>query len=40
MSDLSYIIKCEDKHYIKDFDKKLMCENIKDILKRKEQEVI
>lgn len=40
MSDLSYIIKCEDKHYIKDFDKKLMCKNIKDILKQKEQEVI
>lgn len=39
MSDLSYIIKCEDKHYIKDFDKKLMCENIKDILKQKEKEV-
>lgn len=40
MSDLSYIIKCEDKHYIKDFDKNLMCENIKDILKQKEQEVV
>lgn len=37
MSDLSYIIRCEDKHYIKDFDKNLMCENIRDILKQKEK---
>lgn len=39
-SELSYVIKCEDRHYIKDFDKNLMCENIKDILKQKEQEAI
>lgn len=34
MSELNYVIKCEDKHYIKDFDKNLMCKNIKDILNK------
>jgi ADP-heptose:LPS heptosyltransferase len=40
ISDLSYIIKCEDKHYIKDFDKNLMLEHVQNILKQKEKEFI
>lgn len=34
-SELSYIIKCEDRHYIKDFNKELMCKYIEDIIVRR-----
>lgn len=36
VSDLSYVIKCNDKHYIKNFDKDLMCKYVIEILSSRE----
>lgn len=34
VSDISYVIKCSDRHYIKDFDKNEMIKDIREILNR------